>query len=217
MRRWTARMMSVERSMPVLHAAGEKASSTSSICARTSDAGKGRMAEMELGLWAVMQVTTVVPCTPKEANVFRSACTPAPPPLSEPAIVSATGCPRCVDISILLRASQPFRSISRFLPQKESFLCSMLSYFHSMNKDQVAELLVEIGILLELKGENPFKSRAYANAARALEGLTEPIDKLISENRLGEVKGIGDAIQKKITELITTGKLPYYEQLKQSF
>jgi DNA polymerase (family 10) len=93
----------------------------------------------------------------------------------------------------------------------------MLSYFHSMDKDQVAELLVEIGVLLELKGENPFKSRAYANAARALEGLTEPIDKLISENRLGEVKGIGDAIQKKITELITTGKLPYYEQLKESF
>jgi DNA polymerase (family 10) len=85
-----------------------------------------------------------------------------------------------------------------------------------MDKDQVAELLVEIGVLLDLKGENPFKSRAYANAARALESLTEPLDKLISENRLGEVKGIGDAIQKKITELITTGRLPYYENLKAS-
>jgi len=92
----------------------------------------------------------------------------------------------------------------------------MLSYFHSMDKDQVTELLVEIGVLLDLKGENPFKSRAYANAARALESLTEPLDKLISENRLGEVKGIGDAIQKKITELITTGRLPYYEHLKAS-
>jgi len=85
-----------------------------------------------------------------------------------------------------------------------------------MDKDRVAELLVEIGVLLELKGENPFKSRAYANAARALESLTEPLDKLISENRLAEVKGIGDAIQKKITELITTGRLPYYENLKAS-
>src|ERR1044071_2130198 len=92
----------------------------------------------------------------------------------------------------------------------------MLSYLHPMDKEQVAELLVEIGILLELKGENPFKSRAYANAARALESLTEPLEKLITENRLNEVKGIGDAIQKKITELITTGKLPYYEELKAS-
>src|ERR1043165_2439627 len=93
----------------------------------------------------------------------------------------------------------------------------MLSYFHPMDKDQVAELLVEIGVLLELKGENPFKSRAYANAARALESLTEPLDKLITENRLHEVKGIGDAIQKKILELVQTGKLAYYEDLKASF
>src|SRR5205823_14865252 len=86
-----------------------------------------------------------------------------------------------------------------------------------MNKDQIAEILIEIGVLLELKGENPFKSRAYAAAARSLESLSEPLEKLISENRLGEVKGIGDAIQKKIIELATTGKLPYYEELKASF
>src|SRR3954471_13061210 len=92
----------------------------------------------------------------------------------------------------------------------------MLTYFHPMDKDQVAELLVEIGVLLELKGENPFKSRAYANAARALESLTEPLEKLITENRLGEIKGIGEAIQKKITELVATGKRPYYDELKAS-
>src|SRR5258706_5455316 len=85
-----------------------------------------------------------------------------------------------------------------------------------MDKDRVAELLVEIGVLLELKGENPFKSRAYTNAARALESLAEPLDQLIKENRLGEIKGIGDAIQKKIMELITTGRLAYYEELKAS-
>jgi len=85
-----------------------------------------------------------------------------------------------------------------------------------MDKDQVAELLVEISVLLELKGENPFKARAYTNAARALEGLTEPLDKLIRENRLNEIKGIGDAIQKKVVELSTTGRLPYYEELKSS-
>ena len=85
-----------------------------------------------------------------------------------------------------------------------------------MDKDRVAEVLNEIGTLLELKGENPFKTRAYANAARALEALTESLDKLIAENRLGEIKGIGEALQKKITELVTTDKLAYYEELKAS-
>src|SRR5882762_6164894 len=85
-----------------------------------------------------------------------------------------------------------------------------------MNKDQIAEILIEIGVLLELKGENPFKSRAYTNAARALEGLSEPLDKVIRENRLNEIKGIGDAIQKKVIELVSTGRLPYHEELKSS-
>src|SRR5919109_825164 len=85
-----------------------------------------------------------------------------------------------------------------------------------MDKDRVAEILVEIGTLLELKGENPFKTRAYENAVRALEGLSEPLEKLIAENRLGGIKGIGEGIQKKITELVTTGKLGYYEELKAS-
>jgi DNA polymerase (family X) len=85
-----------------------------------------------------------------------------------------------------------------------------------MDKDQVAEILADIGTLLELKGENPFKTRAYANAARTLEGLTEPLEKLIAEKRLGELKGIGEALQQKITELVTTGKLAYYDELKAS-
>ncbi len=85
-----------------------------------------------------------------------------------------------------------------------------------MNKDQVVEILAEIGVLLELKGENPFKTRAYANAARTLESLPESLEKLVAEGRLGEVKGIGEALQEKITTLVTTGALPYYEELKAS-
>ena len=85
-----------------------------------------------------------------------------------------------------------------------------------MNKDQVAEILVSIGTLLELKGENPFKTRAYANAARTIETLQEPLAKVVAENRLGEIKGIGEALQQKITELVTTGKLAYYDDLKAS-
>ncbi|HEU6447877.1 MAG TPA: DNA polymerase/3'-5' exonuclease PolX [Verrucomicrobiae bacterium] len=85
-----------------------------------------------------------------------------------------------------------------------------------MDKNKIAEILIEIGILLELKGENPFKTRAYSNAARVLENLEEPLDKIILEKRLGEVKGIGEALEQKITELFETGKLKYYEDLKAS-
>jgi DNA polymerase (family 10) len=85
-----------------------------------------------------------------------------------------------------------------------------------MDKDKVAEILTEIGTLLELKGENPFKTRAYANGARTIEGLTEPLATLVAEKRLGEIKGIGEALEQKITELVETGKLKYYDELKAS-
>ena len=85
-----------------------------------------------------------------------------------------------------------------------------------MDKEQVAAVLTEIGTLLELKGENPFKTRAYHNAARTLEGLAEPLDKIVAEGRLGEIKGFGDALVDKITKLVTTGQLPYYDELKAS-
>ncbi|RLL83802.1 DNA polymerase/3'-5' exonuclease PolX [Petrotoga sp. Shatin.DS.tank11.9.2.9.3] len=85
-----------------------------------------------------------------------------------------------------------------------------------MDKKTVIDILDEIGLLLELKGENPFKIRAYYNAARALETLDEDIEVLVKDNKLKEVKGIGEAINKKITELITTGRLEYYENLKAS-
>jgi DNA polymerase (family 10) len=85
-----------------------------------------------------------------------------------------------------------------------------------MDKDQVAAILIEIGVLLELKGENPFKTRAYANAARTLEGLNEPLPIIVAEKRLSEIKGIGEALEQKITELVETGKLKYYEELKAS-
>jgi DNA polymerase (family 10) len=85
-----------------------------------------------------------------------------------------------------------------------------------MDKDKVAEILVEIGTLLELKGENPFKTRAYANGARIIEGLNEPLAKIVAEKRLGEIKGIGAALEQKITELVETGKLKYYDELKTS-
>ncbi len=86
-----------------------------------------------------------------------------------------------------------------------------------MDKDRVAEILVEIGILLELKGENPFKTRAYANAARTIESLSEPLAEVVAADRLGEIKGIGEALEKKITELVEKGKLAYYDELNPDF
>ena len=85
-----------------------------------------------------------------------------------------------------------------------------------MQKDEIADILKEIGVFLELKGENPFKTRAYQNGARTLENLSEPLDQLIEEKGLGKIKGIGSALAEKITELATTGKLDYYDNLKNS-
>jgi DNA polymerase (family X) len=85
-----------------------------------------------------------------------------------------------------------------------------------MDKKQVAEILTRIGILLELKGENPFKTRAYANAARTLENLEEPLEKIVAEKGLAGIKGIGEALERKITELVQTGQLAYYNELKAS-
>jgi len=85
-----------------------------------------------------------------------------------------------------------------------------------MDKQQVADILSEIAMLLELKGENPFKTRAYLNAARTLESLNEPLATVVEEDRLGTIKGIGEALQQKISELVTTGRLKYHEDLKAS-
>ena len=85
-----------------------------------------------------------------------------------------------------------------------------------MNKDQVAQVLTEIATLLELKGENPFKSRAYANAARAIESLGQPLETVFAPQSEARIKGIGESIHEKICELLATGKLAYYDELKNS-
>ena len=86
-----------------------------------------------------------------------------------------------------------------------------------MTKNEIAEVLEEIGTLLELKGENPFKVRAYQAGARALEAIEDAeLTRLIAAEELKTVKGIGDALSQKITELHTTGKLEFFDKLKAS-
>ncbi|MBI1318247.1 MAG: DNA polymerase/3'-5' exonuclease PolX [Candidatus Hydrogenedens sp.] len=84
-------------------------------------------------------------------------------------------------------------------------------------RQRVSDALNEISRLMELQGENPFKSRSYANGARIVEQLEEPLETLIEEGRLGDVKGIGEALEQKITELVTTGKLEFLENLRAQF
>ncbi len=89
--------------------------------------------------------------------------------------------------------------------------------FFSVNKSEISAVLAEIGTLLELKGENPFKIRAYQSGARVLETLgEEEIARRVQAGTLQEVKGIGEALAQKITELHTTGKLGFYSKLKES-
>lgn len=83
-----------------------------------------------------------------------------------------------------------------------------------MDTRQVVEILETIAQLLELQDENPFKIRAYRNGARALESLSGDLRTLVDQGTLGEVPGIGPALEEKITQLVTTGTMDYYEGLR---
>ena len=86
-----------------------------------------------------------------------------------------------------------------------------------MKNSEITKVFQDIADLLELKGENQFKIRAYQKAARAIEHLPAEAEQLATEERLREIPGVGEAIAKKITELVTTGRLDYYEKLKAEF
>lgn len=85
-----------------------------------------------------------------------------------------------------------------------------------MSKDEVAAALDEIGTLLDLKGENGFRTRAYHAAARAVQQLDGDLKQLVAEKKLGDARGLGDAMVDKITTLVTTGKLKYLDDLRAS-
>ncbi|MEP6698418.1 MAG: DNA polymerase/3'-5' exonuclease PolX [Verrucomicrobiota bacterium] len=86
-----------------------------------------------------------------------------------------------------------------------------------MEKGQIAEVLEQIATLLELKGENPFKIRAYTNAARSLETWGGNLSELRDQETLEKIPGIGKAIAAKIKELIETGSLKFFEELRAEF
>ena len=83
-----------------------------------------------------------------------------------------------------------------------------------MKNQLVADVLYQIADLLDIKGEIFFKTRAYRMAAQKIETLNEDIETVVKENRLREIPGVGEALAKKIKELVETGRLEYFEKLK---
>ena len=84
-----------------------------------------------------------------------------------------------------------------------------------MDNKSVAKILQELGVMIELSGGNPFSARAHTNGARIVESLTEPVKSIVETGKLSEIKGIGKGLAKKITQLINTGTIDEYVQMKE--
>jgi len=82
---------------------------------------------------------------------------------------------------------------------------------------EVATIFQDIADFLDIKGESPFKVRAYQRVARSIEHSPQEVEQLMNEGKLGDIPGVGEAIAKKITELVTTGHLEYYDKLRAEF
>ncbi len=82
-----------------------------------------------------------------------------------------------------------------------------------MKNDEIAGLFERMGHLLEIKGENVFKVRAYEKAAENIRTCGEDIEILRQDNRLGEIAGLGKALKEKIGEYLDTGQVQAYQQL----
>ena len=84
----------------------------------------------------------------------------------------------------------------------------------SRNNSEVADVFEAIAEILQNQGENPFKIRAYRNAVRTLENLTEPVADIAARGDLKKVPGFGEAIVGKTQEILATGTCALYERLK---
>ena len=83
-----------------------------------------------------------------------------------------------------------------------------------MDRKQVVSALEETAVLLELQGENPFKIRAYSQAARTILGLETDLAQMVETGEISQVKGIGKTMAAHVDELVKTGRLQYLEELK---
>jgi len=79
---------------------------------------------------------------------------------------------------------------------------------------KIAKIFEDLADMLEIKGENPFRIRAYRKAARNIRTLTNELEKFADEGRLDQIPGIGEGMKEKIYEILDTGRLQFYEELK---
>ncbi|HEX6464179.1 MAG TPA: helix-hairpin-helix domain-containing protein, partial [Vicinamibacterales bacterium] len=82
---------------------------------------------------------------------------------------------------------------------------------------EVARLFAELGDILEIKGEAPYRYNAYRTAARSVGNATERLDVLFKEGRLRQLHGVGPAMEAKIIEFLKTGRIEAYEQQRREF
>jgi DNA polymerase (family 10) len=80
----------------------------------------------------------------------------------------------------------------------------------------IARALTELADLLELGGESPFRVRAFRQAARAVEGLGESVADIAKNEKLKDVRGVGDGVARRIHELLDTGKIAEAEAARQN-
>ncbi|NTV81621.1 MAG: DNA polymerase/3'-5' exonuclease PolX, partial [Candidatus Aminicenantes bacterium] len=87
-----------------------------------------------------------------------------------------------------------------------------------IHNDDVAEIFDEVADFLEIKGDNPFRVRAYRNAARTVAGLSRSVADLTAEEKgLEGIPGIGKDLAEKIRTIVATKKLPFLDELKKEF
>ena len=84
-------------------------------------------------------------------------------------------------------------------------------------REKIVTILNQIALILEIKGENAFKIRAYKNGSEIIENYGDDIIQITKDGKLGELKGIGKALASKIEEIVETGKLSYLDELKLEF
>ncbi|MBM3249566.1 MAG: DNA polymerase/3'-5' exonuclease PolX [Candidatus Omnitrophica bacterium] len=85
-----------------------------------------------------------------------------------------------------------------------------------MKNQEIARIFRDIAAILEVKGDNPFRIRAYERAAQNIEALAGDIEEYIRQGRLKSIPGIGEDLANKIREVAVTGRLEFYEELKKS-
>src|SRR5258708_5690239 len=82
---------------------------------------------------------------------------------------------------------------------------------------EVARMFAEIGDILEIKGEPPYRYNAYRAGARSVANATERIETLFQEGRLRQLQGVGAALESKIVEYLSTGRMDFHEQVRRDF